>query len=190
MGAGGSEFSNAIMTDTTTATLAPRLIVLSGLPGSGKTVLAEGLARALLIPLFSVDLIEGAMWRCGLDKANSSAVAYEAAQVLADENLRLRLSVIIDAVNPVEARRAAWRNLASKYRVGLKIIECTCADDAILRQRIESRVRAGPSHHEFTWKGLLQRRAEYESWTDPRLVLDTSRMSPAQLLTQALTYTR
>jgi predicted kinase len=176
------------MTDTTT--LAPRLIVLSGLPGSGKTVLAEGLARALLIPLFSVDLIEGAMWRCGLDKNNSSIAAYEAAQVLADENLRLRLSVIVDAINPAEARRAAWRNLASKYRVGLKIIECTCADDAILRQRIESRVRAGPGPHEFTWKGLLQQRAQYEAWTDPRLVLDTSRMSPAQLLTQALTYAR
>jgi predicted kinase len=187
MGAGCSEFSNAIMIDT--VKLAPTLIVLSGLPGSGKTVLAEGLARALSIPIFTVDLIEGAMWRAGFDKAYTGLAAYEAAQALADENLRFRLSVVVDAVNPIEAPRAAWRNLAAKHRVSIKIIECVCADDAILRQRIESRVHSAGAH-EFTWKGLLQRRAEYEAWTDPRLVLDTSRISPAQLLTQALNYAR
>ena len=186
MGAGCSEFSNAIMTET--AKLAPTLIVLSGLPGSGKSVLAEGLARALLIPIFSVGPIEAAMWRAGLDDANAGVAAYEIAEALADENLRFRLSVIVDAVNPVEAPRAAWRNLAAKHRVNLKVIECVCADDTILRQRIESRVHGGA--HGLTWKGLLQRRAEYETWTDPRLVLDTSRMAPAQLLTQALSYTR
>ena len=187
MGAGCSEFSNAIMTET--AKLAPTLIVLSGLPGSGKTVLAEGLARALSIPIFSVGPIEAAIWRAGLDDANAGVVAYEIAQMLADENLRFRLSVIVDAINPVEAPRAAWRNLAAKHRVNLKVIECVCADDTILRQRIESRVHGGAAQG-LTWKGLLQHRAEYEAWTDPRLVLDTSRMSPAQLLTQALSYTR
>jgi hypothetical protein len=43
---------------------------------------------------------------------------------------------------------------------------------------------------EITWARLLQRRDEYEPWTDPRLVLDTSRTSPAQLLAQALNYVR
>jgi predicted kinase len=176
------------MTDTTK--LAPTLIVLSGLPGSGKTVLAEGLARAMSIPLLSVDPIEAAMWRAGLDKESTGLAGYEVAQALADENLRLRLSVIVDAVNPVEAPRAAWRNLAAKHRVSLKVIECVCADDAILRQRIESRVHSVAAERGLTWKSFLQRRAEYEAWTDPRLVLDTSRISPAQLLTQALNYTR
>jgi predicted kinase len=176
------------MTDITK--LSPTLIVLSGLPGSGKTALGEDLSRALLIPVFSVDPIEAAMWRAGLAKTDTGVAAYEVARTLADEHLRLRIPVIVDAVNPVEAPRAAWRNLAAKHRVSLKIIECVCSDETMLRQRIESRVRSVAGTHEMTWARLLQRRAEYEAWTDPRLVLDTARTSPAQLLTQALSYAR
>jgi predicted kinase len=170
--------------------LSPTLIVLSGLPGSGKTVLAEGLSRALSIPIFSVDSIEAAMWRAGLAKTETGIAAYEVAQALADEHLRLRHSVIVDAVNPVEAPRSAWRNLAAKHRVGLKIIECVVSDETTHRHRIESRVRSIAGTHELTWARLLQRRDEYEAWTDPRLVLDTSRTSPSQLLAQALNYLR
>jgi len=43
---------------------------------------------------------------------------------------------------------------------------------------------------QLTWPRFLQRRAEYEAWTDPRLVLDTSRTSPGQLIAQALNYAR
>ena len=93
--------------------LSPTLIVLSGLPGSGKTALAESLSRALSIPIFSVDPIEAAMWRAGLAKSETGVAAYEVARALADEHLRLRHAVIVDAVNAVEAPRAAWRNLAS-----------------------------------------------------------------------------
>jgi predicted kinase len=176
------------MTDT--PKISPTLIVLSGLPGSGKTALGEDLSRTLLIPVFSVDPIEAAMWRAGLAKIDTGVAAYEVARTLADEHLRLRIPVIVDAVNPVEAPRAAWRNLAAKHRVSLKIIECVCSDETMLRQRIESRVRSVAGTHEMTWSRLLQRRAEYEAWTDPRLVLDTARTSPAQLLTQALSYAR
>jgi predicted kinase len=175
------------MTETTT--MPTTLIVLSGLPGSGKTVLAEALSRALSTPIFAIDTIEVAIRRAGLDKTEASVAAYEVALALADEHLRLRHSVIVDAVNPAEAPRAAWRNLATKRRVSLKIIECVCSDETIQRQRIESGV-GSIAGTQLTWPRFLQRRAEYEAWTDPRLVLDTSRTSPAQLIAQALNYAR
>jgi predicted kinase len=180
--------SKAVMADITS--LPPTLIVLSGLPASGKSVLAESLSRALSVTIFSIDTIEVAMWRAGLAKTQTGAAAFEVARALADEHLRLRHSVIVDAVNPVEAPRAAWRHLAAKHRVSLKIIECVCADEAMLRQRIEAQARSVSGTPEITWARLLQRRDEYEPWTDPRLVLDTSRTSPAQLLAQALNYVR
>jgi predicted kinase len=166
----------------------PKLIVFSGLPGSGKSTVAEGLSRALPISIFSVDPIEAAMWRSGLVKAETGIAAYEVAIALADAHLRLGHSVVIDAVNPVEAPRAAWRNLAARYRADLKIIECICADEAIHRRRIEARTRNIPGMPEVTWTRVLERRAEYEAWADQRLVLDTSTNSPEQLLAEAVSY--
>ncbi|MDP1881304.1 MAG: AAA family ATPase, partial [Bradyrhizobium sp.] len=139
-----------------------QLIVLSGLPGSGKSTLAEGLSRTLSIPVFSVDPIEAAMWRSGLAKQSTGIAAYDVAIALADEHLRLGHSVIADAVNPVEAPRAAWRNLAAKYRADLRIIECVCADEAVHRQRVEARIRNIDGMPEVTWARVLERRSEYE----------------------------
>jgi predicted kinase len=167
---------------------AQKLIVLSGLPGSGKSTVAEGLSRALSLPVFSVDPIEAAMWRGGLAKAQTGIAAYDVAIALADEHLRLGHSVVVDAVNPVEAPRAAWRDLAAKYRADLKIIECICTDETVHRRRIEARIRNIPGMPEVTWARVLQRRAEYEAWTDERLVLDTSTSPPEQLLAEALRY--
>ena len=95
-------------------------------------------------------------------------------QTLAEEHLRIGHSVIVDAVNPVEAPRAAWRNLAAKYRADLKIIECICADEPMHRRRIEARVRNIEGMPEVTWARVMERRADYEAWTDARLTLDTS----------------
>jgi len=120
-----------------------KLILVSGLPGSGKSTVAEAQSRALSLPVFSIDPIEAAMWRGGLARADTGIAAYEVAIALAGEHLRLGHSVIVDAVNPVEAPRAAWRDLAATHRADLRIIECACADEAVHRMRIEARVRAG-----------------------------------------------
>ncbi|MBR1270239.1 ATP-binding protein [Bradyrhizobium sp. AUGA SZCCT0222] len=165
-----------------------KLIVLAGLPGSGKSTLAEGLSRHFSLPLLSVDPIEAAMWRGGLSRDQTGIATYEVAQALAAEQLRLNHSVLIDAVNPVKAPRAAWRKLAAKYRADLKIIECICVDQAIHRRRIDARIRNIDGMAEIEWARVEQRRAEYEAWTDARLTLDTSAEPPERLLAEATRY--
>jgi predicted kinase len=130
------------------------------------------------------------MWRSGLAKAQTGIAAYDVALALADEHLRLAHSVIIDAVNPVEAPRTAWRNLAAKYKADLKIIECICADETVHCRRIEARVRNIEGMPEVTWAQVLKRRDEYQAWTDARLILDTSAKSAKQLIAEALNYVR
>lgn len=166
----------------------PSLIVMAGLPGSGKSVIAEGLARSLGAAVFSVDPIEAAMWRAGLPKDATGIAAYAVAGAMAEENLRLGQSVVIDAVNPVEAPRAIWRNLAARQTARLKVIDCICSDLQIHRQRVEGRVRNIEGMAEITWARVQQRRTEYELWTDARLVLDTARKTVETLIAEATAY--
>lgn len=167
-----------------------KLIVLSGLPGTGKSTLATGLSQALSTAVFSVDPIEAAMWRSGISKAQTGIAAYEIAATLANDHLKTGHSVIVDAVNPVEAPRAVWRKLAETHHVALILIECICTDPIVHRNRIVARVREIEGMPEITWDRVLERQAEYEPWNEARLILDTSNTSPDQLLMDALTYLR
>ncbi|HEY3680779.1 MAG TPA: ATP-binding protein [Bradyrhizobium sp.] len=167
-----------------------KLVVVSGLPGSGKSTIADGVSRALSVPVFSIDPIEAAMWRNGIAKNQTGIAAYEVAAALAGEHLRLGHSAIIDAVNPIEAPRAGWRALAANYQAELKVIECVCASEATHRQRIEARRRNIDGMAEIPWSRVLERRAEYEPWTDQRLTLDTSGGTAESLLTDVLDYLR
>lgn len=130
------------------------------------------------------------MRRSGLARDQTGIAAYDIAITLADENLQLGHSVIDDAVNPVGAPRAAWRNLAAKHRADLKIIECVCVDQTVHRRRIEARVRNIEGMPEVSWARVLARKAEYQPWTDARLILDSSVEAPEKLLAKALDYLR
>ncbi|MEM1146510.1 MAG: ATP-binding protein [Pseudomonadota bacterium] len=166
----------------------PRLIVMSGLPGAGKSTIADALARQLHLPVLSVDPAEAAMWRSGLQKAETGIAAYNVIEALAAENLKLGISVIIDAVNPVEAARDMWRQLADRNGVPLFFIEVRCSDQAIHKARIEARTRNIPGMSEVTWAQVQDRASAFEPWTGDRLLLDTARTGPDELLAKALNY--
>ena len=47
-----------------------QLIVVSGLPGTGKSTLADALGAALAVPVLSVDPIEGAITGAGIPRSS------------------------------------------------------------------------------------------------------------------------
>jgi len=151
-----------------------KVIVVSGLPGCGKSTLAEGLAKKLSLPIFSVDPIESAVIQSGFKRGfETGLAAYLVAEALAAEQLKLDISVIIDAVNPVQEARDMWKQLAGAHAAALTFIECTL-DRQIHRQRIEARVRNIEGIPEVTWQDVENRRGEYLEWHEERLILDTA----------------
>jgi len=164
----------------------PRLIATAGLPGSGKSSLAEGLAQTLQIAVLSIDPIEAAMWRADIPKEITGIAAYQMAEAVAEENLKLGLSVIVDAVNPVEAARNMWVQLAERTHATLTFLECYCPDLSTHRQRIENRRRNIPGMAEISWERVQERRNEYEPWLHDRITLDTAQNTTDQLVQHVL----
>lgn len=155
-------------------TAAPVLVAFAGLPGVGKSTLARRLGGELRAPVLPVDPVERALARFGMVGDTAGMAAYQAVAGLAEVQLGLGLSVVVDAVNPVASARGLWHDLAQRAGVPLRVVEVCCADEAEHRRRVEQRVRAEDDPLLPDWERVLLRRAEYEPYVGPRLVVDTS----------------
>ena len=106
-----------------------KLIVFSGLPGTGKSSLAE-------------------------------------------RQLMLGQSVILDSVAGTETIRRMWRQLAEQYDAGWRVIECICSDESLYCSRLKTRRRNIPGWHELEWSDVEKAKQYYSPWEGNRLVLD------------------
>jgi predicted kinase len=149
-----------------------KLIIVSGLPGVGKSTITENLSQKLKFPAFSVDPIESSIINSGIKRSfKTGLAAYIVVETLAAEQLKLGLSVIIDAVSPVKEARKMWQSLSDKYDAQLIIIECVLNPD-LHKKRIEARVRNMHGIPEVTWEDVKNQRKQYLKWKQNRLILD------------------
>ena len=148
---------------------APVLVILGGLPGTGKTTIARALARQIGAVHLRVDTIEQT-----LGGVAGGEVGYAVAQRIAAENLRNGQSVIADSVNPVAASRAGWRRSATEAGIVFLEVEVICSDRAQHRQRAETRPRDISGHVHPRWEEIET--LAYESWPEA-MPLDTATMA-------------
>ena len=120
-----------------------------------------------------IDALEAAMWRAGISRDQPTGLAaYVVAEAVAEGCLLAGSSVIVDAVNAVEAARQTWRDLAARTQKPLRIIEVICSDSTEHRRRVETRGVDLEGHYVPTWAEVVDR--EFEPWQEPRLLIDTS----------------
>ena len=135
----------------------------------GKTAIATGLARDIQAVHLRIDSIEQALRNS--QATISGPEGYVVAYAIAEDNLRLGRTVIADSVNPVEATRAAWREVAQRAGKRYIEIEIVCSDRTEHRRRVESRIADIVRHELPTWQQVCAR--QYESWK-AAIVIDTA----------------
>ena len=158
--------------------ITPALIILSGLPGTGKTTIARKLAATLPALHLRIDRIEAALRKNGHMPEDMCDYGYQIAHGLAEDNLRLGHHVIADCVNAYAITRCGWQAVAARAGARALRLEIQCSDKAEHRRRIEARLSDIPGARLPGWKDVQTR--DYVPWEDADLHLNSAKLTPEE----------
>ena len=117
----------------------PVFIVVSGLPGTGKSYFSRKLAGQLPSVIVESDALRKKLFSAPAYSAEESQRLFSAYYRLIEELLNSSISVILDATNLVEYHREFLYRIAERLKVKL-IIVWVQAPKELVRQRLQGRV--------------------------------------------------
>jgi predicted kinase len=128
----------------------PNLILVLGMPGSGKTTLAKKLAEELRLPLISKDDIKVMLfdvygWKDREWSKLAGQASYSTMDYVIEEQLRAGHSLIVESPFNPELANAKFRKWQEAYDVRYAQVFCY-ADAEVIRQRFRTRAIADSRH--------------------------------------------
>jgi len=156
-------------------------VLITGLPGAGKSTLAEALSQRSGVPVFALDWLLGAAVQSGACRpdADLGELGRQLLVMLAHRQFLLGQSAIVDAPGHEPAWRDPFLALAAADHVRLRIVEVRCPDEAVHRARVTGRSRGIPGWHEFNWSHVERMTMRWQPWpagTERLLVDSTGRL--------------
>lgn len=116
----------------------PALIVVSGLPGSGKSYFSRRLAERIALPIIESDAMRQILSPKPTYSASESERLFRACHVLIGDLLRGGVSIIFDATNLIEYHREQLYRIADNAGAKLILVRME-APPELVKQRMESR---------------------------------------------------
>ncbi|MEM4271978.1 MAG: AAA family ATPase [Candidatus Bilamarchaeaceae archaeon] len=156
------------------------LIIVCGLPGTGKSTLAQALAAKLGAEHISSDIIRRKMLEERTYSEQEKYRVYERMVQEAEALLREGKSVVADAT--FYRRRTREQMLEAARRAGKKalIVECVL-DEETVEERMEMRKGARRGESEADFSVYLKVKALFEPIREGHLVVDTGLPLPEQV---------
>jgi predicted kinase len=172
----------------TPTTERPAVVLVAGVPGAGKSTLAEGLARHLRAPVFSADWVIGALVPFEvLDDDNAWHVVDTTVVALLARQVQLGVDVVLDLTGHTREERDRLRTLTERLGGVFVGVECVCSDEEVQRERVEGRDRGIPGWRAtVSWEHVQRVRGLWEEWAEDHLVVDSAVATPQECLKQVL----
>ena len=154
----------------------PVLLMLSGLPGAGKTYLAGRIGQRVSFVMVESDRVRKTLFPKPTYSGQESSLVHRTCHIVVERLLSRGVNVIYDATNLVEFHRRFVYHLADKLRVKLLVVKVV-APEEVIRERLERR-KEKPSPgdaSDASWEVYQRMRPTEEPIERPHLVIDTSR---------------
>lgn len=121
------------------APLQPTIVMMAGLPGTGKSTLALAVTQRLGWPIVDKDVVNGVLLGAGLEQAQAGPLAYDIVLSMAEDLVvRQRCSLIVDTAGRQPLIFERLRHIAQRVPAHLKVIRCLAP--AVLRaERLANR---------------------------------------------------
>lgn len=153
----------------------PALVVLSGLPGSGKSHFCRRLASRYPMASLKSDALRKALFRQPTYSAEESRRLFSACHLVLSRLLARGIPTIFDATNLRQVHRRQVYRIADKHNAKLILVHLQ-APPAVVRERLEARVK-GLHPQDFSDAGpeVYERmQHDVEPIDRPHISVDTS----------------
>jgi aminoglycoside phosphotransferase family enzyme/predicted kinase len=167
----------------------PTIILMTGLMGTGKSVLAEKLASLLGAEMLRTDVMRKNLLNIpsaehhfeefgkGIYSKEMTEKTYAEALILTESIIEKGGSVIVDASFKRRAERNNFSSLADKTGADFFIIECTCPEDTI-KSRLEKRMLRKEDASDGRWEIFQAQKKDFDRIDEvspkAHIIIDTS----------------
>ncbi len=173
------------------------LILIVGLPGTGKSTLASSLSKKINAVWLRSDVFRSAMFPEDTQASpkeqqlysEEQGLAKDRAMILAAETLlKQKCSVIIDSVLSTNSSRKMFYELANRLSERLFIIQCTCPEETIQERMLRREREQASTPYKIANFGLyLKAKEKFEPFDREVLLADMSKPSD-EIVSEVLSY--
>jgi len=152
----------------------PTFIVVSGLPGTGKTYFCSQLAERLPFVILESDALRKALFSSPSYSSKESSHLFRTIHLLIERLLKKGISLILDATNLSEQYREYLYSIAEHLDVKLILVRVE-APPQVVYERLKARLENSGSKSDAEWAIYQRMKPSVQKIRRNHYAVDTSR---------------
>jgi len=152
----------------------PTFIVVSGLPGTGKTYFCNQLAERLPFVILESDALRKALFSSPSFSPKESSHLFRAIHLLIESLLKKGISLILDATNLSEQHREYLYCIADRLDVKLILVRVE-APPQVVYERLKTRLENSENKSDAGWAVYQRMKPSVQKIRRNHYAVDTSR---------------